>query len=111
MGGAGGAGGAGGSVGGSGGMVSNTPPNASFTMNPNCTSSSTTPITFTSTSTDGDGDILTCSWVFASGTPGTSTNCTQTGVTFPNVSPYTVTLTVSDGMAIDVATMNIAPCP
>ena len=98
--------------GGSGGtMMPNNPPNASFTINPPCTSSSMAQITFTSTSTDLDGDNLTCSWVFSSGTPSTATTCVVTGVTFPNIAPYPVTLTVSDGTAIDQATMNIAPCP
>ncbi|MGB0911081.1 MAG: Ig-like domain-containing protein, partial [Nitrospirales bacterium] len=40
---------------------------------------------------------LSCSWTFSSGSPATSNDCTASGVTFPSVAPYDVTLTVSDG--------------
>jgi hypothetical protein len=89
----------------------NTAPVASFTINPTCTNSSSDQITFTSTSTDADGDTLSCSWVFNSGNPGTGNDCTVDGVTFPNVAPYDVTLTVDDGKGgTDTATMSIGPC-
>lgn len=86
-------------------------PVASFTMSPTCTSSVNEEITFTSTSTDPDGDTVTCSWVFNAGTPGTSAECTATGIKFPNVAPYPVTLTVSDGNGgTATAEMSIGPC-
>ena len=45
------------------------------------------------------------------GTPSTSTDCTVTGVTFPSVAGYTVTLTVDDGNGgTDMATDSIGPC-
>lgn len=89
----------------------NAEPVAAFTMMPACTSSPTTQITFTSTSTDADMDTLTCSWVFASGTPGTSTDCAASGITFPHAAFYNVTLTVSDGNGgTDEVVMPIGPC-
>ena len=90
----------------------NTAPVASFTFTPDCTSSGQDPISFTSNSTDVDGDTLTCSWTFSSGTPGSSTDCSVTGVTFPNQAPYPVTLEVDDGNGGTNSTMElIAPCP
>jgi PKD repeat protein len=85
-------------------------PTASFTMDPDCTSSSSTEVTFTSTSTDPSDLALTCAWTFASGTPLNSTECTVTGVTFPNAAPYTVTLTVNNGTESATATQSIGPC-
>lgn len=90
----------------------NNPPEASFTMDPDCTTDDTTQITFTSTSMDPDGDPLTCVWTFTSGTPDSSTDCTTMGVTFPSVSPYNVILTVDDGNdGMGSTSMQIAPCP
>jgi hypothetical protein len=88
-------------------------PTADFTANPDCTSSAATEITFTSTSSDTeDGTDLDCSWSFESGTPGSSTQCTVTGVTFPHVRPYQVVLTVTDSDDnTDSFSINIPKCP
>ncbi len=91
------------------------PPVADFSFTPNCTTTSDTEITFTSSSSDTeDGTTLDCSWTFGSCTAPagcTSTQCTQTGVKFPNVTPYPVTLTVtdSDGNS-DTVSMMVGPC-
>ena len=89
----------------------NQPPTASFTAEPSCTTSNSSEITFTSTSTDPDGDELSHSWDIQSGTPNTATGQVVTGVTFPNVAPYPVTLSVDDGRGgTDSATTAIGPC-
>ena len=81
-------------------------------LEPGCTTGTNTSVTFTSTSDDPDDDPLTCSWDIMTGTPATSTDCTVTGVTFPNLTGYPVTLTVSDGRGgTDAITLDIAPCP
>lgn len=78
------------------GSGSGDPPVASFTFNPDCTMSNSDVITFTSTSTDTeDGSSLECSWLFSNGTPSSSASCTAM-VTFPNLNPYNITLTVTD---------------
>jgi len=80
-------------------------------MTPDCTSSSAPQVTFRSTSPDPDQQQLSCSWVFGSGNPGASTQCTVEGVTFPNVAPYDITLTVEDPDGhTDVASGTIEPC-
>ena len=85
---------------------------ASFIMTPDCTTDSTTPINFVSRSTDPDGDTLTCSWIFSSGTPDSSTQCTANGVTFPSVAPYTITLTVENSRGETAFKSRILePCP
>jgi hypothetical protein len=97
--------------GGGGGGGNNTEPSSSFTATPACTMSSSDGVTFASTSTDADGDTLTCSWTFASGNPSTSSDCTVSGVTFPNRAPYQVVLTVSDGNGgTGIASMQVMPC-
>ena len=89
----------------------NRPPVASFTMVPSCTTSSSTEVTLTSTSTDPDGDELSYAWDIRSGTPSTATGPVVTGVTFPNVAPYEITLTVDDGNGgADSAGMIMGPC-
>lgn len=89
----------------------NADPVASFTMSPTCTASSTTPVTFTSTSTDADGDTISCTWTFASGTPGSGNTCETTGVTFPNAAPYQITLGIDDGNGgTDSLQMTLSPC-
>jgi len=88
-------------------------PTASFTITPDCTTTSSDEIEFVSTSTDPQSQTLTCSWNFASCTNGscTSTNCTQGGITFPNAAPYTITLTVTDTDGNDdTTTMTIDRC-
>lgn len=87
-------------------------PVADFTFSPNCTSSATDPVTFTSTSTDTeDGTTLECSWTFSSGTPSSSVQCEQSGVTFPNANPYSVRLQVTDSDGnTDSLQMMISPC-
>ena len=90
---------------------SNQPPTASFTAEPSCTSSNSTEVTFTSTSTDPDGDELSHSWDIMSGNPSSATGRVVTGVTFPNVAPYPVTLSGDDGRGgTDSETMNMGPC-
>ena len=89
----------------------NQPPTASFTAEPSCTSSNSTEVTFTSTSTDPDGDELSHSWDIRSGNPSSATGQVVSGVTFPNVRAYPVTLSVDDARGgTDSATMNMAPC-
>ncbi len=86
-------------------------PVASFTVEPACTTSNSTEVTLTSTSTDPDGDALTYGWAIGSGTPSSATSEVVTGVTFPNIAPYPITLTVTDGAgASDSATVSVAPC-
>ncbi len=89
----------------------NQPPTASFSSDPSCTSSNSTEVTFTSTSTDPDGDELSHSWDIRSGNPSSATGPVVSGVTFPNIAPYPVTLSVDDGRGgTDSATVNVGPC-
>ena len=92
-------------------VSANGAPVAGFTVEPSCTTSNSTEVMLTSTSTDPDGDELTHNWVIGSGNPSSATGEVVTGVTFPNVRPYPITLTVADGAgASDSATVNVAPC-
>ena len=91
--------------------AANGAPVAAFTTEPSCTTSNTTAVTLTSTSTDPDDDALTHAWEISSGTPSSATGEVVTGVTFPNIAPYPITLTVTDDAgASDSATMSVAPC-
>jgi len=86
-------------------------PTASFTSDKPCTENSADAVEFTSDSTDPTDQTLTCAWTFPAGSPSTSTNCTQGGVTFPSANPYNVRLIVTDEDGYtDLVTIPIAPC-
>jgi hypothetical protein len=57
-------------------------------------------------STDPDGDTLTYTWNFGDGTTATGATAAHTYASTAG-SPYTVTLTVSDGEAMDDATASV----
>ncbi len=91
--------------------AANGAPVAAFTAEPTCTTSNSTAVTLTSTASDPDGDALAHSWDISSGNPSSATTEVLSGVTFPNIAPYPVTLTVTDPAgASDSATMSVAPC-
>jgi PKD repeat protein len=84
----------------------NNPPSLSST--PTATPSNPVNIgqtaTFTASATDPDGDALTYTWNFGDGSNGTGASVTHT---YTTPGSYTVTVTVSDGVASVPGTVNV----
>ncbi len=76
----------------SGAPSGNTPPSASFTIEPGSISTGET-VYFNSTSTDSDGSIASWSWEFGDGSTATGAEVTHS---YSDDGSYTVNLTVAD---------------
>jgi hypothetical protein len=88
----------------------NSPPVASFSVEPPCVDEPTDPVLLTSTSVDPDGDALLCAFSMSAGLPPTSDACSL-GAEFAVGEPQPVTLTVSDGRGgVDTVTTDVGPC-
>jgi hypothetical protein len=89
----------------------NSPPVASFSVEPPCVDEPTDAVVLTSTSVDPDGDALLCAFSMSAGLPPISDACTV-GAEFVVGEPQPVTLSVSDGRGgVDTVTMDVGPCP
>jgi PKD repeat protein len=83
----------------------NTPPSASFTINPASGPPSTSFAFNGSTSTDTDGTIVSFAWNFGDGSSGTGASTTHT---YAGQGTYTATLTVTDNQgSIGTASSNV----